>query len=145
MSVGGPFLWRGTAVSRIGAFTKIESMTRIVKGARSGICPFCEILTRTSMGSGGRSPRLRRFRQCPLNSKLLYELSFQCLTRTSVSAHLRRNDSFNEVIRSTRYGAFIQVSFSSVQRMPDAQTGLCSSPASGRWRMILTMRRDGRR
>ena len=31
------FLWRGTAVSRIGAFTKIESMTRIVKGARSGL------------------------------------------------------------------------------------------------------------
>ena len=28
----------------VGAFTKIESMTRIVKGARSGICPFCEIL-----------------------------------------------------------------------------------------------------
>ena len=29
---------------------------------------------------GGRSPRLRRFRQCPLNSKLLYELSFMILT-----------------------------------------------------------------
>ena len=74
---------------------------------------------RTSMGSGGRSPRLRRFRQCPLNSKLLYEVSFQCLTRTSVSSYLRRNDSFNEVIRSTRYGAFIQVSLPSVQRVPD--------------------------
>ena len=34
-------MWRGTAVSRIGAFTKIESMTRIVKGARSGICRLC--------------------------------------------------------------------------------------------------------
>ena len=41
-------MWRGTAVSRIGAFTKIESITRIVKGARSGIFAVCEILPSAS-------------------------------------------------------------------------------------------------
>ena len=35
----------GYSCIMIGAFTKVESMTRIVKGARSGLpCPFCEIM-----------------------------------------------------------------------------------------------------